>query len=140
VVLAAVLAAASSLSATGARVAEGEALVSVHVTGLERDEGSVRIAVFDGPEGFTEEPHLAVVVSPTDLSAEWTVRLPYGVYAVAVVHDADDNGRLNTNLLGMPRERYGFSNDARGTFGPPSFEDASVVVAEPSVRIPVNVR
>jgi len=96
--------------------------------------------VFDGPEGFTDAPILAAVVEPRGLSAEWSLRLPYGTYAVAVVHDADGNGKLNTNLLGMPRERYGFANDARGTFGPPSFEDASFVVDRPEVAVTVTVR
>lgn len=117
---------------------EAEILVGVH--GIEGDEGSVRIALFDGAEGFTDRPWQAAVVLPRDGSAEWAVRVPYGTYALGVVHDRDDNGKLNTNLLGMPRERYGFSNDARGTFGPPSFDDASFEVAESSVRVEVRVR
>jgi uncharacterized protein (DUF2141 family) len=116
------------------------ALVSVTVTGLEHDVGSVRVALFDDPEGFTENAAFAAVVPPEGRSASWTFRVPYGTYAVAVVHDEDDNGRLNTNLFGMPRERYGFSNGARGTFGPPSFDDASFEVGEPRVAVPVLVR
>jgi uncharacterized protein (DUF2141 family) len=116
-----------------------DAVVSVRVTGLESDEGSVRVALFDGPEGFTDEPAYAGTVAPEDLSAEWSVQVPFGTYAVAVIHDRDDNGRLNTNFLGMPREPYGFSNDARGTFGAPSFEDASVSVAADTVAVTVRV-
>lgn len=118
----------------------GEVVLFIAVTGIERDEGSVRIALFDGPEGFTDEPMTAVVVRPEELAVEWSVRVPRGRYAVAVVHDADDDGRLNTNLLGMPQERYGFSNDARGRFGPPSFEDASFLAEPPEAVVSVNVR
>lgn len=134
--------AAGDTGAAGAQVPEaaGEALLTVSVTGLQSDDGAVRVAVFDRPEAFTDAPLVAGVLAPTGLSAEWSVRVPFGVYAVAVVHDEDGNGELNTNFLGMPRERYGFSNDVRGTFGPPSFGDASLAVDQPSVRITVPVR
>lgn len=114
--------------------------ISITVTGLESDEGTVRIALFDGPDGFTDEPKLAEVVKPTGRVAEWKVSVAYGRYAVAAVHDADGDGRLDTNFLGMPRERYGFSNGARGTFGPPSFQDASFPVNRPTVTLVVEVR
>lgn len=51
--------------------------------------------------------------------------IPPGTYALAVIHDENMNGVLDTNALGIPREGYGFSNDARAWFGPPSFADAS---------------
>ncbi|WP_139135269.1 DUF2141 domain-containing protein [Roseivirga sp. 4D4] len=43
-------------------------------------------------------------------------------YAITIYHDANSNGKLDTNFLGLPKERYGFSNNPRTTFGPPSFE------------------
>ena len=51
--------------------------------------------------------------------------IPRGTYALAVVHDENMNGKLDTNLLGMPKEGYGFSNDAKALFGAPSFSAAS---------------
>ncbi|MFP4015229.1 MAG: DUF2141 domain-containing protein [Chitinispirillaceae bacterium] len=48
-----------------------------------------------------------------------------GTYAVAVLHDEDNNGKMSTNLLGMPKEGYGFSNDAEVKMRAPSFEEAS---------------
>ncbi|MGC4066312.1 MAG: DUF2141 domain-containing protein [Polyangiaceae bacterium] len=47
-----------------------------------------------------------------------------GVYGISAYHDENANGKLDTNVLGMPTEDYGASRDARGTFGPPRFEDA----------------
>ena len=117
-----------------------EAILTVRAVGIERDEGFLRIALFDRAETFTDEPMEAAVLVPSEGVVEWDVRVPYGTYAIAVVHDRDGNGKLNTNLLGMPREKYGFSNDARGTFGPPSFEDASFAVGEPNVSVEVRVR
>jgi len=51
--------------------------------------------------------------------------IPPGTYALAVIHDEDMNGMLDTNWLGVPTEGFGFSNDAKGTVGAPSFSAAS---------------
>ena len=53
-------------------------------------------------------------------------QLPPGTYAVAVFHDKNNNGILDKNMLGIPLERYGFSNNARETFSAPSFNSASI--------------
>ncbi len=51
--------------------------------------------------------------------------IPPGTYALAVIHDENMNGKLETNVLGIPTEGYGFSNDAKGVLGAPSFSAAS---------------
>jgi len=56
--------------------------------------------------------------------------LPPGRYAVAAFHDANADGELNANFVGMPTECFGFSNDARGFMGPPDFEAAAILVEE----------
>jgi uncharacterized protein (DUF2141 family) len=50
--------------------------------------------------------------------------VPKGVYGISAFHDQNNNGKLDTNLIGLPTEDYCASRDARRTFGPPSFEDA----------------
>ena len=54
--------------------------------------------------------------------------LAYGQYAIAVYHDKNKNGLLDTNMLGIPLEEYGFSNNARGRFGPASWSQAKFTV------------
>ena len=57
--------------------------------------------------------------------ASWTIdNLAFGYYVVSAFHDANTNGDIDTGLFGIPTEDYGFSNNARGSFGPPDFEDA----------------
>jgi len=51
--------------------------------------------------------------------------IPAGKYALSAYHDANVNGELDKNLIGIPKEGFGFSNDAIGMFGPPDFKDAS---------------
>jgi uncharacterized protein (DUF2141 family) len=139
IVIVGLLAGAPAPTEPSAQHAAGDVRLVVSVVGLERDEGLIRIAVFDSADRFPDEPILGEVVEPRKLGAEWSASLPRGTYAVAVVHDVDGNGKLNTNLLGMPREPYGFSNDARGTFGAPSFEDAGFVADQRETRVTVRV-
>lgn len=66
--------------------------------------------------------------------------LPPGIYAVQVHLDEDDDSKIGRNLLGIPREGLGFSNDAPFRFGPPNFGDAAVQVGPAGGRIRLNLR
>ena len=68
-------------------------------------------------------------------------RVPAGEFAVAAYHDENSNGKLDTGAFGRPTEGYGFSRDAKGNFGPPSFEDARLTLdAGQSERVVVRIR
>ncbi len=104
---------------------------TLKVHGFSKAEGELRIAMFDSKDAYTKEPVYAVVIPVSDSEVEWKVPdLPFGEYAIAVYHDKNTNGKLDTNFLGIPKEDYGFSNDARGKFGPASWEDAKFSVSE----------
>ena len=97
------------------------------VPGLASNEGKVIIALFDSAEGFEKEGAFvrSAFVEPENQRAVWTFGdLPFGEYAVRLFHDENGNEKLDTNWMGIPKERYGFSNDARGKFGPPGYEAA----------------
>jgi uncharacterized protein (DUF2141 family) len=65
--------------------------------------------------------------------------IPQGTYAIACYHDENNNGKLDTKFMGIPKEGTGASNDARGTMGPPKFKDAKFqLVSDTSVRIQMN--
>ena len=71
----------------------------------------------------------------------WSVAdLDPGVYAVAVYHDLNGNGELDRSTIGPPDEPWGFSNDARGTFGPPKFDKAAFEIAPGEVAIEIKLR
>jgi uncharacterized protein (DUF2141 family) len=67
--------------------------------------------------------------------------LPAGTYAIGLLHDENDNGKMDTNFVGLPKEGYGASNDAKATFGPPKFKDAKVELGGGGVlTLKINVR
>lgn len=90
--------------------------------------GRIAVAVYRDAEAFRrgEGPVASRMVSRTGAVTSVTITgLAPGRYAVAAFHDTDGNGDLTLWPIGLPREAYGFSNDARGRFGPPPFARAA---------------
>ena len=115
--------------------------VWVMVSGLSPATGTVEISLFDSAESFMVEPHLQQSgTAGEDGSFETEfVSLPDGEYAVVVVHDANDNGKLDNGFLGFGGEGYGFSNNAQSWFGWPDFEDAKIMVDQPATLVEINL-
>jgi uncharacterized protein (DUF2141 family) len=122
------------VTATPARTASpppaaADSLVEVIPDRLEGSRGLLRCLAFAAPSGFPSRIGRALARSEASVASSrprCTFRdLPPGPIAISVVHDADVSGDITTNALGIPVEGYGFSRDARGTFGPPDFEDAA---------------
>ena len=101
--------------------------------------GELHIAIYDdakafqgdkGEKGGPAEGIIDGVIQEVSGEAvSFRFELPEGRYAIGVFHDANRNNRLDTGLFGIPKEQFGFSNNAKGRFGPPSFEAASFVVS-----------
>jgi len=105
-------------------------VVEVRVEGLSSSEGTVYASIFLQPEGFPGDKAMAFAYRAV-AAQDGTVVLrfeevPAGEFVVAVLHDADENEELSFNVLGMPKEDYGFSRDAHAMFGPPPFKEAAV--------------
>lgn len=117
--------------------------MTVRISGLETREGSVRIALYGDPSDFLDADR---AIRKTSLPVEgdttvWNLDvLPPGEYALSVFHDENDNRRLDKNPLGIPAEPYGFSNDARGAFGPPDWNAARFELAPGDNRLRIRVR
>ena len=101
--------------------------LEVRVTDLRSTAGNVMVAVVDSEAGWKDRaPAVAQLILPVrEGEIAFTLdALKQGQYAIRVFHDQNGNGELDSNLLGMPREPWGFSNDATGAFGPPRWSDA----------------
>lgn len=117
------------------------ASLELTVSGLGRSEGHVLVAVFDQADTWLKGKPLRAARAKVE-GGELKLQiddLPEGAsLALSVVHDLNDNLRMDMNALGMPLEPYGFSNNATGSFGPPSFEAAKLVLsgsAKLSIRL-----
>lgn len=126
------------LSATTPLLAQSK--VEVTVKNLQEIKGTIRMAVYAGEENFMKKSLTAKEIKVTGREATVVFEnVKPGEYAISTYHDVDDNKELNTGLMGIPKEPYGFSNDARGTFGPPSYERAKFTVGGNS-KISISVQ
>ena len=105
--------------------------ITLMIEGVDDPVGEIRIAIFDSENRYLENPSLADIIPASQTKIEWQIEnLAYGQYAIAVYHDKNKNGKLDTNMLGIPLEEYGFSNNARSRFGPASWSQAKFTVNE----------
>lgn len=101
--------------------------LSVEVSMSKPTGGTLRLVLCPNADGFaTERGCVLQQVRVTGPAMTITFAdIPVGDHAIKAFHDVNDNGKLDTNWMGIPTEPYGFSNNAMGTFGPPSFQQAS---------------
>ena len=124
---------AALLAALGAAFAQASApaenVIHVEVSGLRNDKGQVLCALHSSAEAFPKKAEKALARVAAKITERQAVcdftGIAAGTYAVAVVHDENSNGKLDTNFIGMPREGVGASKDAKGHMGPPKFSAAS---------------
>jgi uncharacterized protein (DUF2141 family) len=115
------------------------ATLEVRVSGVSA-QGKVNVAVCDR-ERFLKQ--CAYNASAPAQAGETTVvvkGVPAGTWAVIAWQDENGNNELDRNLIGIPKEPYGFSRDARAKFGPPSFEDAAIEVGAGSATANLRLR
>ncbi len=104
--------------------------IHVKILNVRNSTGTVDCALFDSPEGFPIEALFSarkvMVMKVQNKEARCDFEeIPRGTYALAVFHDENMNGKLDTNWLGIPKEGYAFSNDVKALLAAPSFSDAS---------------
>jgi len=112
--------------------------LEILVDNIDSREGRLMVAVFDDSDDFpASQQRVAQAMVPAAPGGSRLVisGLVEGRYAVAVNHDRNGNGAQDRNLIGVPSEPYGFSNDARGFAGPPSFEAAAFEVKGPRTTV-----
>ena len=101
----------------------------VIVKNFKDSGGSVRVGLFDNAKDFLKK---SVDAKAAPFHADSVVvvfeGLMPGEYAVSVFHDRNDNGELDKNFIGIPREGFAFGNNTMGSFGAPSFQDAKVIL------------
>jgi len=118
--------------------------LTIEINGLKNSKGAVLISLYDNKEAFPKDAARAVHNEKVTISngkAKVTItNLNPGTYAVALLHDENNNLKMDFNIVGMPKEGYGFSNDAQGTFGPPSFEKASFKVLPQKKNISLKMK
>lgn len=113
---------------TGSAAAAAGGTITVEV-GIKGNDGTVRCALFLGADGFPKgldkaKQRLVIKDLSGDKATCAFTGMPAGSYAVVALHDKNANEKMDTNMVGLPKEPIGFSNGAKIKMGPPSFDDA----------------
>ena len=135
--------ASASLALTGASGTAG-VKVTVKVTELRSSEGVVRACMTTDPKRFPKcrgdaGAYSAVVPARETLTLTFP-RVAPGTYAIALLHDENENGKADRALGMMPREGFGFSRDAKVRMGPPKFDEAAFEVGSQPVSQSIRMR
>lgn len=109
--------------------------VEVTMTHFGSNDGKARVGLYDQSEDFLNKEFktLETVIVNQKASVAFT-DVPDGMYAISCYHDEDNNGQLNMRFGMLPIEDYGCSNNAKGFFGPPKWDDAQFEVKGGEVK------
>lgn len=117
--------------------------VTVAITDMRSTRGNVLACLTENAKAFPDcdkdpDAHKLTVEARSGLVLNFGL-VPQGHYAISVVHDENDNGKLDTALM-IPREGFGFSRDAPVRMGPPRFERAAFTTSSAQTHLTIRMR
>ncbi len=109
----------------------------VTITGIQSDLGEIEVQAFEGEDGWLKEDHPGTKITRTSAAdaidgvLTMTISdLTPGEYALAIYHDENMSGELESGFMWRPKEGWAFSNNTKPRFGPPSYTKARLRVLD----------
>jgi len=113
----------------------------IEVDDVKSDSGVLMAALYTSQDTFLKQPFKGTGARAMAGTSKIMFKdLPEGEYAFAVYHDANGNGQMDKNMIGIPTEDYAFSNNAMGKMGPPKFDDAKFAVPAAGTTVRVSLK
>ncbi|VAW11984.1 hypothetical protein MNBD_BACTEROID03-2288 [hydrothermal vent metagenome] len=111
------------------------ATIKMEITNIENAEGQMLIGLYDSEGNWLNKTFKGIFgkIKNGRCTAEFN-NVSDGTYAISVFHDENNNGELDTNFMGIPKEDTGASNNAPANFGPPEWEDAKFEVKGKTIK------
>jgi uncharacterized protein (DUF2141 family) len=116
--------------------------IKICIGNLRNSDGMVGVALYQAKEGFpdkTERAFEGKKVAAGDHCVVMFENLPYGTYAISVLHDENGNGKMDKTIIGIPREGFGTSNNPKVRMGPPSFSESSFDLDKAEVTLNISM-
>lgn len=118
--------------------------IEVSITNVENSEGKIRAVLFKGEEGFPQNSKKAfrsISVPAREMKTTLIFEnVPYGDYAISLLHDENENGKMDSNIFGYPQEGYGISNNKTSGLSMPSYEKAHFELAQGHKKLLIHLR
>ena len=122
--------AAFSFVALGLNLAPDNS-VTITIENIKNTNGTIQIAIFDKSESFPKPGGEFKVAKYKIVAGQSQFKIkdiPNGEYAIAIHHDENSDGKMNTNLIGIPKEGYAFSKNFKPKFSAPKFSDCAIQI------------
>lgn len=118
---------------------EPEHSLTVTISNIESNKGTIQVGLYNSKSSFLNTPYRSTSIQAKTGSVQVIFKnVPKGVYAISLYHDKDNNNELNT-FFKIPTEPYGISNNAKGKFGPPNWEEAKFSVLDKDTAQPIQL-
>lgn len=115
--------------------------LTVRITDVKSGQGNIMIAVYDSAGSFLRRPVRTARAAAVSGAVDVVIKdLPAGDYGIALFHDANNNGKMDSNAMGIPVEDHAFSNNAPGNMGPPSFEQVKFALPSDGATAAISLR
>ena len=115
----------------------------VIVKNIRNTKGQIGLSLYQSGDGFPNHPEKALVSvfikAKADSATYSFSNIKPGIYAAAAFHDENSDKKVNSNFLGIPKEGIGVSNNVKGRFGPPKFDDAKFTFSQPAQTITISL-
>ena len=115
----------------------------INVSGLPSSDGFALVALHNSEESYKGGEVAAIAKTQLKVQDQKVkvvfANLPYGWYGVSLYHDENGNGQLDKNAMGIPKEAYGFSNNAKGFFGKPGYKDVMFQLNSVEMQIAIDI-
>jgi len=124
---------------------ENKGRLVLEISNLRSNSGKVLVSVYNSADRFMKDPAQDAYATYTTAARNGSVSivmdgLPEGDYGIAVMHDENGNQKMDKNAVGIPKEGFGFSNDAKVRFGPPGFNAARIRIGNRPVNHKIRMR
>lgn len=117
--------------------------VTISLQTFRNSIGNLLVSVIEDPHYFPDRPEGAAMIAKMKISGqkqEITLRgLKPGVYAITVLHDENENNRMDTGNFGIPKEGFGFSRNPAIRFRAPTFEETKIEIKPGSDKISIKL-
>jgi uncharacterized protein (DUF2141 family) len=121
-------------------------ILRIRVDGFRNTRGNLGTIIFRSSDGWPEDKDKSFRHGPAPIDnatgtavAVWP-DLPPGDYGVAAIHDENSNAKLDRNLIGVPKEGFGFANNPHVSHSAPPFRQATVHVGCPATEISIHLQ
>lgn len=115
-------------------VGQAKVDLTINFKNIEAEKGKLYVALYNNDDDFLKKTLKEDIVEIINGEAIVIFKaLDHGEYAVSSFFDKNKNGKLDTNVMGIPQESYQFSNNAKGFLGPPKYKHAKLEVKKDTI-------